>query len=581
MIGPQIQMAGESGPGKLRRRLGKRHAALLDARSSWDEHNKEISEHVLPRRLRLSTSEVNQGTKKNGKIINSTATKALRTLGAGMHAGMTSPSRPWHTLSVGDPALGEMAAVKVILQQIVERQRMVFNRSNFYNALAQFYEDLAAHGTAVMWIDEDDEKTIRCHVLPWGSYCLALDARNRPATLFRDVPMSVGQIMERGWLARATERVRNLAEEERWDEMIDVVHVVEKRIDRDITKADGLNMAYASYWYEKSAPADHGFLKVWGYEECPFVAARWNVTGDDTYGTGPSHDALGDVKGLQTLELEKAKAAAMIVKPPMKGPNSMRGGPGGPSIVPGTMNFLDTASGGATFEPAVKVDTSAVREFRESIKEHEVRIKEMYFADLWLMLAASDRREITAREVDERHEEKMLQLGPVLVRLHDELLDPALDRIYAIMLRKGMFADLFANAPQELRGVELRVEYISILAQAQKLLSGSAVERFIAFVGNIASVRPDVLDRINWDEMIRHYGDILGIKPDLLLPDSVVEKIREAKQRLEAANQAMQERIADAEVQKKLASADMSGDNALTRLHERMTQMAPDRQEAA
>ena len=50
-------------------------------------------------------------------------------------------------------------------------------------------------------------------------------------------------------------------------------------------------------------------------------------------------------------------------------------------------------------------------------------------------MAFSDRRQITAREIEERHEEKLLMLGPVLERLNDELLRPLIDRTFNIMVR--------------------------------------------------------------------------------------------------------------------------------------------------
>jgi hypothetical protein len=44
---------------------------------------------------------------------------------------------------------------------------------------------------------------------------------------------------------------------------------------------------------------------------------------------------------------------------------------------------------------------------------------------------------MTAREVAERHEEKLLQLGPVMERLQDELLDPLIRRAFGILWRGG------------------------------------------------------------------------------------------------------------------------------------------------
>ena len=68
---------------------------------------------------------------------------------------------------------------------------------------------------------------------------------------------------------------------------------------------------------------------------------------------------------------------------------------------------------GQSFRPAidVRLDLGALA---ADIAEVQGRIKEAFYANLFLMMAESDRREITAREIDERREEKMLMLGPVL-----------------------------------------------------------------------------------------------------------------------------------------------------------------------
>ena len=132
----------------------------------------------------------------------------------------------------------------------------------------------------------------------------------------------------------------------------------------------------------------------------------------------------------------------------------------------------------------VRIDLSHLT---EDIAEVQGRIKQAFYADLFLMMAESDRREITAREVDERHEEKMLMLGPVLERLHDELLDPLVTRVFNIMARAGLFADI--PLPPALRVEHLQVEFISMLAQAQKAVATGAIERFWQFGGQIAALQ--------------------------------------------------------------------------------------------
>src|SRR5690606_36004887 len=109
----------------------------------------------------------------------------------------------------------------------------------------------------------------------------------------------------------------------------------------------------------------------------------------------------------------------------------------------------------------------------------EGRIRHGMFTDLFLAMLLSDRREMTAREVSERHDEKLLMLGPVLERVNDEVLDPLIDRTFAIMNRRG----LLPPPPAELQGEQLKVEYISILHQAQKLVGTVGMERFMSVVG--------------------------------------------------------------------------------------------------
>src|SRR5258708_22639753 len=108
-------------------------------------------------------------------------------------------------------------------------------------------------------------------------------------------------------------------------------------------------------------------------------------------------------------------------------------------------------------------------DLREDMAETQQRIRRAFFEDLFLMMAQSDElrgsQPVTAREVEERHEEKLIALGPVLERTNDELLNPLVDRVYDMMDARGMFPP----PPQDLHGQRLKVEYISIMAQAQKL----------------------------------------------------------------------------------------------------------------
>jgi len=184
------------------------------------------------------------------------------------------------------------------------------------------------------------------------------------------------------------------------------------------------------------------------------------------------------------------------------------------------------------------------------------------------MLAMSDRRDITAREVAERHEEKLLMLGPALDNMQTELYSPGINRAYAIMSRLTLAGGvpMIPPAPESLQGEEIQIEYVSILAQAQKMVGATAIEQFAAFVGGLAEVKPDIIDKADFDEMVDQYGDVLGVPAAIIIPDEKVAKIRAARAKEVAAAKAAEAAMASAQGAKTLSEADMGGNNALTAL---------------
>ncbi len=117
----------------------------------------------------------------------------------------------------------------------------------------------------------------------------------------------------------------------------------------------------------------------------------------------------------------------------------------------------------------------------------------------------------TATEIIERKQEKMLMLGPFLERSQFELINPMIERVFAMMDR----ARLLPPAPPEIRGRAFDIECISTLADAQKSTATTGIERLVAFVGNLAAAKPEVLDNLDIDEAVREYADLIGVTQKL------------------------------------------------------------------
>ena len=196
------------------------------------------------------------------------------------------------------------------------------------------------------------------------------------------------------------------------------------------------------------------------------------------------------------------------------------------------------------------------------IQEVQNRVQRGFYADLFAMMINSDRRQMTATEVVERHEENLGLLGPVLQRINVELLDPLFDHFFEYALEGG----LLPPPPEALEGEDLEVEYVSLLAQAQQAVAASSLERVLGFAGNMVAVFPEIVDGIDADEALRQYSDILGTSPDVIVSSDDLAAKREARAQEQQAMQAMEAGGQAAQSAKVLSETDTQNPNALTDL---------------
>lgn len=515
----------------IRDRIEARWEALKRERSSWMTHWQDISRHLLPRSGRFLNDQPNRGNKRHNNIYDNTGTKALRTLAAGMMAGMTSPARPWFRLTTPDPELAKFPSVKVWLSDASVLMREVFARSNTYNTLHSLYEELGAYGTGSSLVVSDFNTIIHNVPLTAGEYCISTRYAGSVVTLYREFQYTVAQLVGEFGLGQVTQMTKNMYDRGNLDEWVTVVHAIEPRADRDTRKRDALNKPWRSIYFERGASPGK-YLRESGFDEFPGVCPRWVVSGGDIYGHSPAMEALGDIKQLQQEQLRKAQGIDYMTNPPVQVPSAAKNHE--IDLLPGGVSYVDAAGpqGGVRSAFDVRFDLNHLLLDIQDVRE---RIRSSFYADLFLMLANQQNARMTATEVAERHEEKLLMLGPVLERLHNEMLDPMVGITFSRMLEAG----ILPPPPPEMQGSDLNVEYVSMLAQAQQAVGTNSVDRFVFTLGQVAQLKPDVLDNLDSDYWAESYGDMLGVDPRLIVPSDKVALIRQ--QRAQAQQQAQQQ----------------------------------------
>jgi hypothetical protein len=513
-----------------RDKLFTRWGMLKTERATWWAHWQEITNYLLPRSGRYFVQDRDKGWRRHNNIYDNTGTRALRVLGAGMMAGATSPARPWFRLGTADPELNSYQPVKLWLDDVTRRMQTVFQKSNTYRTLHQMYEELGAFGTGASIVLPDYNTCIHHYPVTVGEYAIAQDYQGKVCTIYREFEKTVGEIVKEYGRENCSQLVRNMYDRGSLDQWIRLIHAIEPRADRDIRKKDAKNMAWGSYTFEVGGNPNQ-FLRESGFKEFPALVPRWATAGGDIYGNSPGMEVLGDVKQLQHEQLRKAQAIDYQTKPPLQVPTSMKNRD--VESLPGGISFYDGQTAG--IKTAFEVNLN-LQHLVGDIQDVRERIRGGFYADLFLMLANATDTRMTATEVAERHEEKLLMLGPVLERLHNELLDPMIDMTFTRMVEAG----LVPPPPPELQGMELNVEFVSMLAQAQRAIGTNSVDRYVANLGQVAAFKPDVLDKFDSDAWADAYSDMLGVDPKLIVPNDKVAILREARGKAEAARAQME-----------------------------------------
>lgn len=517
-------------PPTTRKAIETRASALTKDRTSFESHWRDLGQHLLPRRgkwFNESQRDSNPGGKKHQQVVNGKPLKALNICASGMTTGLTSKARPWFSLAVADPEMMDFTPVRRWLDDSAQRMRDVLARSNFYSVLQPMYSELCGFATSPIGMLEDEKDVVRFQHFTIGSYWLGQDARLKVDTFLRKPVMSVGQLVTRYGVKNLPAEIVSKYRSGKVDEDVPLLHMIQPNWDFMPGYKDMRGMPYRSIVYVASADERAPPVEDKGFHEFPILAGRWSTMEETAYGNDcPGMQALGDCRQLQFTERTSAEMLDKGNKPPLQAPAALAGK--GVSLFPGAITYRPPVQGAdAAVSVIYQPDSRWYTATENKIKTLEGRIEGIFFNDLFMMLGNLEGvQPRNQMELADRREEKMLQLGPVLENLDGGVFDPCIDRLFGIMWRRGMFAP----PPPELEGLPLKVEYTSVLHQAQKALATGQMERFAQFVGQLAAVYgPAALDKVDVDQMVDDYGQATGVPARLIVSDEEVAQIREGR----------------------------------------------------
>ena len=506
----------------LTKNLLSRYERLEGQRQNWETHWQEVADYMQPRKADVIKKR-SRGDKRMEQVFDSSPIQAVELLAASLHGMLTNPSTPWFTLRFKDEDIDNEDEAKLWLESSTDAMYTAFNRSNFQQEIFELYHDLITFGTAAMFIEEDNDDIIKFSTRHINEVFIAENDKGRIDTIYRRFNISARAAMQKFGESVSAD-VQGKAKKNPYDE-VEILHAVYPRSEFNPNKKDKANMPFESVYMEYKNGNE---LSVGGFKEFPFVVPRYLKASNEIYGRSPAMTALPDVKMLNEMCKTTIKAAQKQVDPPLLVPDDgfllpVRTVPGGLNFyISGTRDRIEPLNIGANNPLGLNME----QQRRDSIRA-------VFYVNQLMMQQGP---QMTATEVIQRNEEKMRLLGPVLGRLQSELLKPLIDRVFAILLRNNMLP----QAPEFLSGRDIEIEYVSPLAKAQKSTELQSIMRAVEILGSLANVAP-VFDYVNFDNLVKHLADIVGVPQKILKSQSQVNAERQQAQQQQQEMQQMQQ----------------------------------------
>ena len=504
----------------LAKQLLKRFDRLKSNRQNWESHWQEVADYMQPRKADVTKTR-SKGDKRTELIFDSSPLQAVELLAASLHGMLTNPSTTWFSLRFKGGEFEDNDEAKAWLEDATEVMYTAFNKSNFQQEIFELYHDLITFGTAAMFIEDDEEDTLKFSTRHINEMYISENDKGRIDTIFRKFRLTARAAIQK-FGANVSDNIVTVNRKDPYEE-IEILHAIYPRSDFNPKKQDKANMPFESVYLEAGTGDE---LSVSGFKEFPFVVPRYLKASHEIYGRSPAMTALPDVKMLNEMSKTTIKSAQKQVDPPLLVPDDgfilpVRTVPGGLNFYrAGTRDRIETLNIGANTPLGLNMEEQRRDSIRNAFYVNQLQMQ--------------NGPQMTATEVIQRNEEKMRLLGPVLGRLQSELLKPLIDRAFAIILRKNMFRP----APEELSGQDIEIEYVSPLAKAQKSNELQSIMRGIEILGSLANVAP-VFDHVNMDKLVKHLMDVVGVPQKVLKSASEVQATREEKQQQEQEAQQM------------------------------------------
>ena len=245
---------------------------------------------------------------------------------------------------------------------------------------------------------------------------------------------------------------------------------------------------------------DKTVVKKGGFDELPYLVARFSLVPGEIMGRGPAMELLPEIKMLNRMKKSFLEAAEKSVNPPMVMEDD---GVVGQPVT--SANGVILVRSGAQFPTPLDTGVNLLLN-AEVIRDQQTVVKEGFLINRFNTL--ENKRNMTAFEVGVRKEDDLTIVSPQVTPLQKETLDPLLTRSLNLMVKAK-------RIPEPPQTFDFDIAYQGRLSLAMASVQSNAMEATLAKWQPYGEVSP-VYENVNWDEAFRKSWLASGAPADVL-----------------------------------------------------------------
>ena len=512
-------------------------------RQIWETTLQEIVDLVRPNAKDFNRTRT-KGRERTELIFDATATYANEQFAGGLNGALTNSSETWCNITLAEKGFEASDEENGYLQAVRDKIFYEYSKSaaNFNSTLHEYYLDLGAFGTGVIYQDWNPRgRHLIFRTFPLADCMIDESEMGLIDTLYRKVEYTTRQCRQK-WGDDVPQKIK---ESKKPDHLWTFIHGVYPRSDEKMRGGFGnQGFPFASCWVCKDTGT---IVSEGGYKQFPYHVSRWMKISGETLGRSPAWNSLPDIRMLQEVKKTLIKQSQLAIAPPLIVDDDGVMLP--IKVFPNSLIFK--TPGTDPIKPLEVGSNLAVG--NDTVDRLQESIMRQYYAD-WMRRFKKNERQ-TATEVMDDRDEMIRLMSPMLGRQQSELLSPMLIRSYELLSDN----EAMPPFPQSMANRRINIEYTSPASRAQYASKAQNIQRFITDITPFAQVNPDVMNAFKVEELTGLLAKLRDV-PVLVLRSQ--EEIEEKKQQQQQAQQMQQMAQMGGDVAGAVKDLSVAGKNA-------------------